>query len=132
MDKFNSKAHVKTVLSDVVAIGYEHIQSLLLELKKYEITDSNIKEKSQHELNQAQLLTHVLTVVNDVIHPAHKLSLEMFPDAHEFIEFCMKNHKIAVDKKMVAQECKCYTCAVDNALKIKVEKSLNTTDEKQI
>ena len=110
MHKKNSMSHLRTVLSDVVSIGYEHMQSLAAELRKLDINDSNVKEKSQQDLNRSQLLAHVLTLINDVVHPAHNLSLELFPDAKPFIDVCIKNHALAIEKKLIAPECNCYEC----------------------
>jgi hypothetical protein len=110
MHKKNSVSHLRTVLSDVVSIGYEHLQSLAAELKKLDVTPENYKDKSEHDINKSQMMANILTLINDVIHPAHNLSLELFPDAKPFIDVCIKNQELAVQKKLIAPNCNCYEC----------------------
>lgn len=113
MHKKNSVSHMRTILSDVVTIGFEHMQSLALEIKKLDITPENYLTKSDHDTNRYQMISNILTIMNDMLHPAHNICLDMFPDAKEFIEFCKQNHKIAVQKKLISPNCNCYECTIE-------------------
>jgi hypothetical protein len=110
MHKKHSTSSLKIMLSDVLCIAFEHMQALAMELRKLDINESNVKEKSKSDLDRAQLLSHVLTLINDVIHPVHDTALTLFPDAKDFVEYCIKNQALAVEKKLISPNCNCYVC----------------------
>ena len=110
MHKKYSSNELRVMLSDILCLAFEHMEVLAKELKKLELTESNVKDKTKEELDRAQLLSHVLTLINDIIHPAHDTALEMFPDAKGFIEYCINNQKMAIEKKLINPQCNCKTC----------------------
>lgn len=109
MHKKESAAHLRIVISDIITIALEHMHILATELKKLTITDSS----SEQEKHKAEILSNMLTLMNDIIHPAHNIAVTIFPDAKDFIEYCKRNQKLAIEKKMIAPGCKCYECQVD-------------------
>lgn len=114
MNKINDNAHIKQVLSDVISVSMSHIQDIALRLKKLDINESNIKEKSSEIVQQSVLLNNILTIVNDAIHPAHELAKEIYPGAKEFIEMCQQNHKLAIERKLISDKCGCYSCKIES------------------
>lgn len=110
MHKKYSANELRIILSDMLCLAFEHMEVLAKELKKLDITESNQQDKSKEELDRAQLLSHVLTLINDIIHPAHETALEMFPQAKGFIEYCMNNQRVAIEKKLINPECNCKSC----------------------
>lgn len=111
MHKTNSVTHLKTILSDVLKVAFQHMQGLALELKKLDINESNLKSKSKEKLMAAETMSHVLTIINDVIHPAHSVILQLFDkDMQEFVDYCVKNQAFAVEKKLINPKCNCNSC----------------------
>lgn len=98
------------LISDILCLAFEHMHALSVEIRKLDFTEANIAEKSKEDKDRAQMLSHVLTVINDIIHPGHQIALEMFPEATTFIEYCINNQKSALEKKLISPECKCKTC----------------------
>ena len=109
----HDNAHIKQVLTDVIAISMSHIQDLALKLKKLNITEENLASKSEEEKNRSIVLNNILTIINDAIHPAHDLAKELFPGASQFIDLCKDNHKLAIERKLIASTCSCYTCKIE-------------------
>lgn len=117
MHKTNSATHLKMILSDVVKVAFEHMRVLAFELKKLDINDSNIKSKTPQELLAAETMSNVLTIINDVIHPAHNICNQLFDsDIKEFVEYCIKNQAKAIEKKMINPKCSCYSCKLKGKL----------------
>lgn len=111
MHKLNSASQLKTILSDVVSIAFQHMGALASELKELDINNENIKSKTQEQVAIHQTISNILTIINDVIHPAHEIAPELFEkDVTEFVNFCIKNQKLAVEKKLISHTCKCYSC----------------------
>ena len=116
MHKKHSSTHTKMILSDVLVIAFEHMKILAKELSKIDLKTAQ-DEKNKELLDRAQLLSHVLTLLNDVVHPAHDTALSMFPEASEFIEYCINNQKLAIEKKLISPQCDCYSCSINKIVK---------------
>lgn len=116
MHKKNSSTHLKMILSDVLVIAFEHMKILAKELAKIDLKNAE-ETKNKELMDRAQLLSHVLTLVNDVIHPAHEVALTMFPDANDFIVYCQKNQALAIEKKLISPKCDCYSCSIKKIVK---------------
>ena len=116
MHKKNSSTHLKMILSDVLVIAFEHMKILAKELAKLDLKKAE-EEKNKGILDRAQLLSHVLSLLNDCIHPAHDTALTMFPDAGDFINYCIKNQALAIEKKLISPKCDCYACSIKKIVK---------------
>ena len=111
MHKTNSATHLKMILSDVVSTAFQHMAAMAQELKALDITEENAKDKTREQLAIAQTMSNMLTIINDVIHPAHDIAPQLFDrDVKEFVEYCIKNQKLAIEKKLILASCKCYSC----------------------
>jgi hypothetical protein len=104
------------ILTDVLVIAFEHMKILAKELSKIDLKKAE-EEKNKEVLDRAQLLSHVLTLINDVIHPAHDTALSIFPDANDFVDYCIKNQRLAIEKKLISPKCDCYACSVNKIVK---------------
>jgi hypothetical protein len=111
MHKTNSATHLKMVLSDVLNGSFQHMTALARELKELDITPENIKEKTDHQLMIHQTISNLLTIINDIIHPAHDMLEQLFDTKiKDFADFCKKNQALAIEKKLINPKCKCYSC----------------------
>lgn len=111
MHKTNSATHLKMTLKDVVSTAFQHMAAIAQELKELNMTEENIKDKTREQLAIAQTMNNVLTIINDVIHPAHDIAASLFEnDVTEFVDYCKKNQQLAIEKKLISAICKCYSC----------------------
>lgn len=108
----NSNSHMKQIVADVLSIGLSHIQDIAVKLKELDINADNMKDKSPELIQRSVLLNNILTILNDALHPAYPLAKEIYPNSHEFIDMCMENHKRAIERKLLAPNCHCYTCNI--------------------
>ena len=115
--KSNNNDDMKQVVSDIVSITMSHIQDIAIKLKDMNITEENLKDKSPETIQKSVTLNNILTIINDCIHPAHELSKELYPDALEFINICIDNHKRAIEKKLISPICNCYCCKMKKPVK---------------
>lgn len=102
---------IKAVLIEILSNGYHHIKCI-----NNEIHSMNIKEpekESQEVQDKLRALTLTLTLINDLIHPGHKISKKILNKCEEpIIDYCMNAQKIAFTSKLV-EECPCNSCKED-------------------
>lgn len=106
--KKHSKSHLKIILTDILVLGYSHIEELARTL-----TRMKGMEDQEGLKNDIQNLSNILTVVNDIIHPAHSISEDMFPDSSDVIKLCRKEHLKVSEKKLIRDKCFCYECSLE-------------------
>lgn len=114
MHKKHSSTHTKMILTDILIIAFEHMKVLSKELAKIDLKKEDLSKDLK---DRAQLLSHVLTLLNDVIHPAHDTAVSLFPDANDFIVYCQKNQALAIEKKLISPKCNCYSCSIKKIVK---------------
>lgn len=113
MHKKNSRSHLEMILSDIISIAFQHMAAMADELKQLDITEANIKDKTPAQIATAQTMSNMLTIINDVIHPAHDMAPTLFDkDVKEFVDYCIKNQQLAIEKKLIADTCRCYSCKI--------------------
>lgn len=111
MHKTHSATHLKMILADVVSTAFQHMAAMAQELKELDITEENIKDKTRVQIATAQTMSNMLTIINDVIHPTHDIAISLFDrDVKEFVDYCIKNQALAIEKKLISPTCKCYSC----------------------
>jgi flagellar biosynthesis component FlhA len=90
------------------------MSALAVELKQMDINEETAKTKTKEEFQVIETMSHILTILNDVIHPAHDIAVSLFEDkdVNEFVEYCIKNQKLAIDKKLISHICNCYSCGL--------------------
>jgi hypothetical protein len=105
--KYNAK-ELEIIIKNVLCNAYEHMESIIKELKKYEPKpEGNLSPDDQARFKVMNL---TMTLVNDVIHPAHKISYKFFKGYEPMLDLYVKNQKIAFDKKLVPD---CFNACCD-------------------
>lgn len=112
MHKINSTTHLNIMLKDIVSTAFQHMGALAQELKNIDINESNLKDKTPEEIKSAETISHIITIINDVIHPAHDVAVQLFDniDVKEFVTYCKTNQALAIKKKLISSKCNCNTC----------------------
>ena len=124
MSKKYTKKQMQSMISNVLCGAFEHMDAISKELKRLDIKDEN---GDPAKVARAKVLTLTLTVINDIIHPAHKLSYALFKGAEGFLDMCVENQKIAIRTKMVPV-CKCEACPKEVDVPKDTESSRNGID----
>jgi hypothetical protein len=106
-----SAREIKSVFLEVLLNGYHHIAAINKELHELKIEDPNNATPEQQQKLRALTLT--LTLINDLIHPAHKISKNMLKESQlPLVDYCMNMQKVALETKLV-DECFCSSCSQD-------------------
>lgn len=99
---------VKQILSLVLANGLYHMQSVEQAILKLDL--KNDETDSEENKQQARVFTLILTILNDLIHPAHEICVDLLGDKiKDTIERYVKNQKLAFDNKLI-DPCSCVIC----------------------
>ncbi len=107
-----SKKYTAKVLNqinkDILANAFQHMETLVKELHKLDQSD---KEKLNKETQgRIGLLNSVLTLMNDIIHPAHALAYQHFKGYETMLDLYVKNQKLAFENKVIPE---CYNNCCD-------------------
>lgn len=107
MSKTPSGAEIKRVMKDIIQNGLYHIAAINNEIQALKIEDP--KAASIEDQGKLRALTLTLTLINDLIHPAHKLAYALVPDKKPLIDYCVKMQELALANKLI-DECHCSVC----------------------
>lgn len=112
MHKINSVTHLKGILKEVLLMAFQHMQSLVKEINELNVTEENRLEKKKEDIIASNTLNQLLTILNDVIHPAHDVASSLFDDAYTLglIKMCIANQDAALKAKFITGVCKCQSC----------------------
>ena len=99
---------VREVLIQITATALNHIVYLNNEMAKMGIKDP--KDASQEDRNKLAAMTHTIVMINDLIHPAHKILKPLLNKSEDpIIDLCIKIQKDALISKLV-DPCLCNSC----------------------
>lgn len=107
MTKKYTARDYRRILTDVVTNGYYHIQAINNEIQAMKIADP--KDASQSDQDKLRALTLTMTLINDLIHPAHEISRKIVDDKQDLINYCVNLQKIAFTNKLI-DPCFCSVC----------------------
>ena len=111
MKKIVPAKKVRQILTQVVATALNHIIYLNNEMAKMGIKDP--KDASQEDRNKLAAMTHTIVMINDLIHPAHKILKPLLNKSEDpIIDLCIKIQKDALISKLV-DPCLCNSCVDD-------------------
>ena len=106
--RYNAK-ELNYILSTVIANAYEYMEAIIADLKKVDIS-KGLDSISEVDKSKLRSLNMQLTVINDIVHPAHKLSYKDFTKYGPMIDWYEKSQQIAFDKNIVPT---CYALCCD-------------------
>lgn len=103
-----TETEVVDILKAILASGFGAISFFSKELEAMKVTEEELKaNEDQDRVARANLLINYMTVINNIIHRGHKISLELFSEENKpFIEYLMNRQKAAHDNKLIS-ECEC-------------------------
>lgn len=109
-DKYKS-ADMKLVLEEILLNGISHVRSLNNELQKFGIT--NPEDATEDQKSQLAALTYTLSLIIDLLHPAHKIGYQLLPKCdHAMLDFCEGIQRESFKAKIV-DPCYCTSCKED-------------------
>lgn len=108
-------SEIRKALKDLMLNGYHHIKAINNEIHVLNVKDPN--EASDEVKQKLQTLTLTLTLVNDLLHPCHKIAKQLMNKSeHGIVDYAMKAQRIAFESKLV-EECFCWSCTEDKNVK---------------
>jgi hypothetical protein len=110
MSKKYTAKEVNYILKSVLGNAYEYIETILQETRKINPDNVDINALSPENKSHLRFLNMNLTLVNDIIHPAHKISYQYFNKYGSMIDWYVQNQQIAFNKKIVPA---CYAQCCD-------------------
>jgi hypothetical protein len=118
--KVTSK-ELNSTMTELLLNGYHHLQCIDKEIKSLDIKD--IESATEDQKNKLHAMTMTFVLINDLLHPAHKLSKKLLPKEYlPLIESYMKRQRVSFEQKLI-DECFCLSCKED-----KNEASSNKND----
>lgn len=118
MGKKHKAQELKQIICNILSNGFVTIDLLgrqlrALDMKQEEFQGTELTDRTR----EARMLISAISLINDTIHPAHKIAHDLFPvSAHPFIEQCVNQHASALKEKMV-NPCSCCKTPVANDIK---------------
>jgi ElaB/YqjD/DUF883 family membrane-anchored ribosome-binding protein len=105
--KKTSPKQYEVVLRDVLSTGYERMEYFINKLNDLKKEDPDLaKDGSKEKMSRIDM---ALTVVNDLLHPAHTISYEMFKGYGPMIDQYVKLQNRAFELGVIT-ECFCHEC----------------------
>lgn len=99
---------VRQVLTQIVATALNHIICLNNEMAKMNIKDP--KEAPVEDRNRLAAMTHTIILINDLIHPAHKIAKDLLNKCEDpIVDLCIKIQADSIKNKLI-DACLCDSC----------------------
>lgn len=103
---------VKSIFTDLMLNGYYHLQCIDNEIRAIGVKDIN--DATEDQKNKLHALTMTFVLINDLLHPAHKISKKLLKKDYEpLIDSYIKRQKASIEQKAV-EKCFCLSCKEDN------------------
>jgi len=121
----------REILKNMLNLGYSYIDSFGKELAKLQLTPEEIKENDQtnERLHKANTIVSTMTLINDILHPAHAISLSLMDQKSiPFITQVIKQHETARERGFVSKGCPCETCVLKVANDVIKDPTLDTVE----
>ena len=121
----------REILKNVLNLGYSYIDSFGKELAKLQLTPEEIKanDPTNTRLHQASTIVSTMTLINDILHPGHQISLSLMDQKSiPFITQVIKQHETARERGLVSKGCPCDNCMLKRADEVIAEPILETVE----
>ena len=106
MSKNYNATDMKNIVMDMVSLGLGHLMVIREHLIKLDVQEKDFHDDTDKS-RKAQLLITAAKAINDILHPAHELALQLFKD--EESRSRIKGYQ-QIFKKNKQGECPCYSC----------------------
>ena len=111
-NKKPTATEIKALFTEMILNGYYHLQCIDKEVLALDV--KNLESATEDQKNKLHALTMTFVLINDLLHPAHKISRSLLPKEYEkLIDSYMRRQKDALDNKMV-EKCVCKSCLENN------------------
>lgn len=110
-----SSAELKSLFTEMILNGYYHLQCIDKEILALDI--KKLEDATEDQKNKLHALTMTFVLINDLLHPAHKISKSLLKkDYVPLIDSYMKRHQISIEQNLV-EPCKCMACGAGDEVK---------------
>lgn len=103
---------IKDLLRELTLNGYHHLQCIDKEIKSLDIKD--VSSAGEDVKNKLHALTMTFVLINDLLHPIHKISKKLLPKEYlPLIDSYIKRQSISLEQKLI-DPCICSSCKEDH------------------
>ena len=107
-----SAAELKSLFTEMILNGYYHLQCIDKEILALDV--KNLSEATEEQKNKLHALTMTFVLINDLMHPAHKVSKKLLKKEYgPLIDSYMRRQETALQQKLV-EKCVCKSCQENN------------------
>lgn len=107
-----SAAELKSLFTDMILNGYYHLQCIDKEILALDV--KNLADATEDQKNKLHALTMTFVLINDLLHPAHKVSKKLLKKEYgPLIDSYMRRQETALEQKLV-EKCVCRSCQENN------------------
>lgn len=105
-------AELKSLFTDMILNGYYHLQCIDKEILALDVKD--LSQATEDQKNKLHALTMTFVLINDLLHPAHKVSKKLLKKEYgPLIDSYMRRQETALQQKLV-EKCVCRSCQENN------------------
>lgn len=105
-------AELKSLFTEMILNGYYHLQCIDKEILAIDVKD--LSQATEEQKNKLHALTMTFVLINDLLHPAHKVSKKLLKKDYEpLIDSYMRRQQDALNNKLV-EKCVCKSCQENN------------------
>ena len=110
-----TSAELKSLFTEMILNGYYHLQCIDKEILSLDV--KNLESATEDQKNKLHALTMTFVLINDLLHPAHKISKSLLKKEYEpLIDSYMRRQQTALDQKLV-EKCTCLACGKEDEVK---------------
>lgn len=111
-NKKPTAAELKSLFTEMILNGYYHLQCIDKEILALDV--KNLDSATEDQKNKLHALTMTFVLINDLLHPAHKISKKLLKKEYEpLIDSYMRRQETALEQKIV-DKCVCSSCQDKN------------------
>lgn len=105
-------AELKSLFTEMILNGYYHLQCIDKEILALDV--KNLSDATEDQKNKLHALTMTFVLINDLLHPAHKVSKKLLKKEYgSLIDSYMRRQETALAQKLV-EKCVCKSCQENN------------------
>lgn len=107
------KRDIQYLLDIILTNAFSHMQAIEREIGTLQLKNDGTDKPE--DFKRAQLLTLVLTLMNDTVHPGHDYAYKLFKGYEKEMDRYKQNQKLAFEHKLV-NVCQCRTCELNKII----------------
>lgn len=111
-NKKPTATELRNLFTEMILNGYYHLQCIDKEILALNV--KKVEDATEDQKNKLHALTMTFVLINDLLHPAHKISKKLLKKEYEpLIDSYIRRQQNALEQKLV-EPCKCIACGLED------------------